>query len=81
MPASTATRYDAWVTSSDAGLLRTRLLQTFDLFEAGVSLKRASLRREHPDARPEEIDHLIREWLATRSGAEHGVPRSRGAQQ
>ena len=43
-------------------------------------MSRASLRREHPHAGPERIDRLLREWLATRPGAEHGdaigVPRT-----
>jgi hypothetical protein len=60
------------VATTDAELMRTRLRQTFDLFEAGVSMRRASLRREYPDAGPAEIDRLLREWLATRPGAEHG---------
>jgi hypothetical protein len=60
------------MTTSDPETLRKRLLQAFDLFEAGVSMRRASLRREHPDARPEDIDQLIREWLATRPVSEQG---------
>jgi len=60
------------VTTTDHDLIRARLRQAFDLFEAGVSMRRASLRREHPDARPEDIERLLREWLATRPGAEHG---------
>jgi hypothetical protein len=68
------------VATTDAELMRARLRQSFDLHEAGVSMRRASLRREHPDAGPEEIDRLLREWLATRPGAEHGdgigVPRT-----
>jgi hypothetical protein len=52
--------------------MRERLRVAFDLFEAGVSMRRASLRREHPEAGPDEIDRLLREWLATRPGAEHG---------
>ena len=52
--------------------MRERLRQTFDLFEAGVSMKRAALRREHPEADDDEIDRLLRAWLATRPGAPHG---------
>ncbi|MEX2546857.1 MAG: hypothetical protein WD830_03605 [Chloroflexota bacterium] len=59
-----------------------RLRQTFDLFEAGVSMTRARLRREHPDADEEEIEHLLRLWLMVRPGAEFGDalgrPRSLG---
>ena len=35
-------------------------------------MRRASLRREHPHADPDDIERLLREWLATRPGAEHG---------
>lgn len=49
-----------------------RLRQTFDLFEAGVSMMRARFRRDHPDADEAEIERLLRVWLATRPGAEHG---------
>jgi len=52
--------------------MRARLRQTFDLFEAGVSMKRAALRREHPDADADEIGRLLRMWLATRPGARYG---------
>jgi hypothetical protein len=52
--------------------MRARLRQTFDLFEAGVSMKRAALRREHPDADADEIERLLRTWLGTRPGARHG---------
>ncbi|MBX3030528.1 MAG: hypothetical protein KF809_10230 [Chloroflexi bacterium] len=49
-----------------------RMQQAFGLFEAGVSMKRASLRREHPDANDARIAELLREWLHERPGAEHG---------
>lgn len=52
--------------------MERRLRQTFDLFDAGVSMMRARLRREHPDAGDREIDALVRAWLRTRPGAEHG---------
>jgi len=60
------------VPSADPELLRVRLRQAFDLFEAGVSMKRASLRREHPQAATEEIERRLRTWLQARPGAEHG---------
>lgn len=56
--------------ASDAGAQRIR--QAFDLYEAGVSMKRAALRREHPDADDARIAVLLREWLHTRPGAESG---------
>jgi len=42
------------------------------MFDAGVSMMRARLHREHPDADDREIDHLVRVWLHTRPGAEDG---------
>ena len=35
-------------------------------------MRRAQLRREHPDATDDEIDALLIAWLETRPGAEHG---------
>lgn len=35
-------------------------------------MKRAALRREHPDADDSQIACLVREWLHTRPGAERG---------
>ena len=48
--------------------LRTALV----LFEDGVDLMRATLRRRHPDASEEHIERLIGAWLAERPGAEDG---------
>ena len=45
---------------------------TLDLFEAGVAMKRQSLRRSHPDATDEEIERRLRHWLHERPGAEYG---------
>jgi hypothetical protein len=56
--------------SADA--LATRLRTAFDLCELGESMRRAQLRREHPDATDEEIEALLVTWLETRPGAEHG---------
>lgn len=52
--------------------MRAKLLATLDLFEAGVDLKRQSLRREHPDETPEQIEARVGAWLLERPGAEHG---------
>jgi len=38
----------------------------------GESMRRAQLRREHPDATDEEIEAMLVAWLETRPGAEHG---------
>ncbi|HEX7841932.1 MAG TPA: hypothetical protein VF469_30890 [Kofleriaceae bacterium] len=52
--------------------LRDRLIATFELFELGVDMMVANLRRRHPDASPEEIERLIDAWLLERPGAEEG---------
>jgi len=35
-------------------------------------MRRAQLRREHPDATDDEIEAFLVAWLETRPGAEHG---------
>lgn len=52
--------------------LRDRLLATFDMFDLGVEMMAANLRRRHPDASPEEIERLLDDWLLERPGAEAG---------
>jgi hypothetical protein len=49
-----------------------RLIQTFEMFEFGVEMMAANLRRRHPDATPERIEQLLEAWLAVRPGAEAG---------
>ena len=49
-----------------------RLRVALSLFESGVLLMRQNLRRRHPGASSDQIDVLVREWLAERPGAEHG---------
>jgi Rv0078B-related antitoxin len=49
-----------------------RLLTALRMFEPGVAMKRAQLRREHPEATEQELKLLVRRWLFTRPGAEHG---------
>lgn len=56
----------------DQDVAKERLKQAFDLFEAGVSMKRAALRREHPDVDEDEIAARLRSWLETRPGARYG---------
>ncbi|CAN5493383.1 hypothetical protein BH24CHL9_BH24CHL9_13980 [soil metagenome] len=64
---------------NDHDMMVERLRQTFDLFDAGVSMMRARLRREHPTLDEQGIERLLGAWLASRPGAEHGdsagVPR------
>ena len=52
--------------------MRAKLLATFELFEAGVDMKRQSLRRTHPDETTEQIEARVGAWLLERPGAEHG---------
>lgn len=44
----------------------------FELAEAGTDMMRMNLRRRHPEASLEELEVMLREWLHTRPGAEHG---------
>lgn len=55
-----------------AETLRDRLLATFDMFELGVDMMAANLRRRHPHASPDEIERLVDAWLLERPGAEEG---------
>jgi len=52
--------------------MAARLRTAFDLCALGESMRLAQLRREHPDARDEEIEAMLVAWLETRPGAEHG---------
>ena len=52
--------------------VRDRLLAAFDMFEFGVDMMAASLRRRHPSASPAQIELLLDAWLAERPGAEAG---------
>jgi len=53
-------------------LLQERAKATFELFEIGLEMQRAQLRRAYPDAEEEEIEELLRNWLRHRPGSEHG---------
>jgi hypothetical protein len=48
------------------------LRQAFDLHDAGVSMMRARLRREHPDEDDAAVDARLTAWLHRRPGAEFG---------
>ncbi len=58
----------ASTTPSLADAFRT----TLDLFETGLGLMRQNLRRDHPDAKEQEIERRLRQWLQDRPGAESG---------
>jgi hypothetical protein len=52
--------------------LRDRLLATFEMFELGVEMMAANLRRRYPHASAAEIERLLDAWLLERPGAEDG---------
>jgi hypothetical protein len=45
---------------------------SLDMFAYGCDLMRERLRREHPGAAAAEVEEMLRRWLRTRPGAEHG---------
>jgi hypothetical protein len=49
-----------------------RIRVALDLFEVGVSMKRAQLRRQAPTATAAEIESRLAEWLETRPDAKDG---------
>ncbi|HEX5495822.1 MAG TPA: hypothetical protein VFX70_14725 [Mycobacteriales bacterium] len=49
-----------------------RLRRALDMFEFGEQMRRARLRRQHPDASDDEIDAKVRVWMLTRPGAALG---------
>jgi hypothetical protein len=51
---------------SDDETMRDRLFQAFELFEFGVEMMAANLRRKHPTASPAQIEELLERWLAER---------------
>lgn len=60
-----------------------RLRLAIDMFEFGLGMQRARLRREHPDADESVIDSAIDEWLLSRPfeplGGGRGRPSARFA--
>lgn len=56
--------------SSEAAAARLRA--ALAMFEAGVDLKRQTLRRENPGLTESEIEARLRAWLRERPGAEYG---------
>jgi hypothetical protein len=57
--------------------LSERFQTALDLWATGVALRRQALRRSHPEATDETIEHLLIEWLHDRPGATHGDGPSR----
>jgi hypothetical protein len=54
-----------------------RLRTAFDLFQAGLNMMKARLRRSHPDASPAEIEAMISAWLIDRPHAPFGDAEGR----
>jgi hypothetical protein len=64
----------------DAGSLAAeRFRIVLDLFEAGVRLRRETLRRTHPGVSPDRLEELLAEWLRDRPGAREGDGPSRAS--
>jgi len=53
----------------EADTPRGRLLQAFEMFEFGVEMMAAKLRRQHPHASSPQIEALLEAWLAERPEA------------
>jgi Rv0078B-related antitoxin len=53
-------------------MVAERLRMAFDLCEFGEAMRRAQIRREHPDLADEQVEAMVIAWLETRPGAEHG---------
>ena len=49
-----------------------RVVETLDLFEAGVAMMEQNLRRRDPGATDREIEERLDAWIRTRPGAEDG---------
>lgn len=43
-----------------------KLLAALELQELGLQMKKTQIRRNHPDATPEEVDQLFLTWLLSR---------------
>jgi hypothetical protein len=54
-----------------------RLRLAFELYAAGESMMRQSLRRRYPGASDAEIEQRLVHWLLTRPGAEFGDAEGR----
>jgi hypothetical protein len=60
------------VADDSPDVVAARLRTAFELCALGESMRRAQLRREHPDASDADIEALLAAWLQTRPGAEQG---------
>jgi hypothetical protein len=60
-------------------VLAERLVVAADLWEAGVAIRRQSIRRDHPQASETDISRLVGDWLQQRPGAEAGDGPQQGS--
>ncbi len=58
--------------SHDPETVGDRLQLALELFDFGVEMMAAKLRRDHPDLSPAQIAERIEGWLGERPGAEAG---------
>ncbi len=56
------------------GSTSERLQQTLDLYDFGVSMMAARLRREHPGESAEQLERRLDEWLTQREPLEAAAP-------
>jgi hypothetical protein len=56
---------------------KERLMLALDLFESGLGIQRARLRRLHPAETAEQIEARLRRWLQTRPDAPFGDAEGR----
>ena len=56
------------------GTMSERLQQTLDLYDFGVSMMAARLRREHPGESAEQLERRLDEWLTQREPLEVEAP-------
>ena len=61
---------------SDSEAAAARLRLAFELFEAGVAMMGANLRREHPEWTPAQVEARLVEWLRERPGPSMATPRA-----
>jgi hypothetical protein len=52
-----------------------RLLEADEMYRLGLDMLRTRYRREQPDADDDEIERLVRAWIADRPFDSPGTPR------
>jgi hypothetical protein len=56
----------------DKALAARKLQLALNMYEMGETFVRQRLRRQRPDADPEDIEAEVRAWRTSRPGAPHG---------